>query len=204
MKIRIVLAASTLLFFFIACGPQTGKDAGGEATDTTALTEAQKAEYEAKGMEIAGAAFTALSTRLKKALDEGGVAEAVRYCNVVAMPLVDSLSQVHGADIRRTSRKARNPQDRPTDAEQAVLQLYHRQAEAGEPLKPLVRRTGAQQIAFYAPIKMQALCLNCHGAPGETMREEDYAVIKELYPEDEAIGYAEGDLRGMWSITFKQ
>ncbi|MFT5766074.1 MAG: hypothetical protein ACI8X3_003512, partial [Saprospiraceae bacterium] len=28
------------------------------------------------------------------------------------------------------------------------------------------------------------------------------AIIKQFYPEDEAIGYVVGDLRGIWSIEF--
>jgi len=46
------------------------------------------------------------------------------------------------------------------------------------------------------------LCEKCHGKIGSTLKEADYASIKSLYPEDMAIGYKTGDLRGMWSISF--
>ena len=38
-------------------------------------------------------------------------------------------------------------------------------------------------------------CLTCHGA---TVDESVAATIAELYPEDEAIGFAVGDLRGVF------
>lgn len=61
-----------------------------------------------------------------------------------------------------------------------------------------------QKIAFYAPIKVNAFCLQCHGELGQTLQEEDYAMIKERYPGDQALGYVNGDLRGMWSIQWTE
>ena len=48
---------------------------------------------------------------------------------------------------------------------------------------------------------MQPMCLNCHGekavlAPGV----QD--ALNKIYPDDKAVGYKEGDLRGAWHITF--
>lgn len=147
--------------------------------------------------------FNVLSGQLKSAMQEGGVPNAAQYCNTVAYPLVDSLSEVYSARIRRASDKVRNPKDKPTELEQEILDTYHAQMAEGTPPKPVVRQLASGEIAFYAPIRMQELCLKCHGKLGETLKEEDYAVIKELYPEDEAIGYEAGDLRGIWSITFE-
>lgn len=201
MKVKLLSSVFVLLLVLAACDNKgTGEKAAGE--EASALTEAEKEAYLQKGQEIAQATFAALSGRLKAAMQEGGVANAVEYCNVVAYPLVDSLSQVHNAEIRRTSFKVRNPADAPTGAERAVLQAYHDQAEAGEELKPVVKSLDGQGVAFYAPIKIQGLCLSCHGKVGETLQETDYALIKKLYPEDEAVGYELGDLRGMWSVRF--
>ena len=58
------------------------------------------------------------------------------------------------------------------------------------------------KLLFFSPITTQDLCLKCHGKLGETLAVADYAVIKDLYPADDAIGYASGELRGIWSIAF--
>jgi hypothetical protein len=43
------------------------------------------------------------------------------------------------------------------------------------------------------------MCLACHGdAPAEDVR----AVLMEYYPGDLATGFAEGDLRGLFSIDW--
>ena len=117
---------------------------------------------------------------------------------------MDSLSQAHNATIRRASLKVRNPKDKPTSAELAVLEEYHAHVKAGEPLLPMVKAIDGSRAAYYAPILIQEACLQCHGKLGETLKEEDYAVIEKLYPEDEAVGYQAGDLRGMWSVTFQR
>ncbi len=100
MKLNILLILFASLFIgILACENNT-------ATDKTSPEKDQEI-YISKGKAIAGATFSALSGKLKSAIEEGGVANAVQYCNIAAMPLVDSLSKVHKATIRRTSSKKR-------------------------------------------------------------------------------------------------
>lgn len=200
----ITLFAAFGSLYFFSCRNSGGSNEGSAGQAPPALSAEEREAYLGKGAEITGATFVALSGQLKSALQEEGVAGAVQYCNLVAYPLVDSLSRVHQADIRRTSLKVRNPEDEPTAAERAVLEEYHAKKATGEPLLPKVEATGASAVAFYAPILIQETCLKCHGKIGETLMEEDYAIIKKLYPEDEATGYQAGDLRGMWSVTFRR
>lgn len=189
-----------ILFAGFACESGPKEETAESAPEQ--LTEAERSEYLNKGRQIAQATFAELSGQLSQAMAEGGVPSALKYCNVVAYPLVDSLSMVHDAVIRRTSMKVRNPKDAPTEAEKVMLQTYHEQAAAAEELKPHVKQLKEGRIAFYAPIKIQPLCLNCHGKVGEDIKPEHYELVKQLYPEDEATGYELGELRGMWSITF--
>lgn len=197
-KLSTALVLFSLSIFLLGCGPGTST-----SDEPVALEEAARQAYLERGKAIAGATFTALSTKLQAALQEGGVANAIGYCQLNAFPLVDSLSEVHGAEIRRTSLKVRNPEDTPTAAERTVLETYAAQDAAGEQLAPMVQALENQQVAFFAPIRTNAFCLQCHGVPGETISPTDYELIKEYYPKDEAIGYQDGDLRGMWSIRFK-
>jgi hypothetical protein len=165
------------------------------------LSETEKDTYRNRGKEIAQSTFKVLSMNLSGAMQEGGVENAVQYCNLAAYPLVDSLSKVHQAEIRRTSLRVRNEKNQPTDAEKDVLNAYQEAFEKGEKLQPRVLRVG-EDIAFYAPIMIQPLCLKCHGEAGKDISEADLATIRQLYPNDRAIGFHEGDLRGMWSIRF--
>lgn len=174
------------------------------ASEEPGLTEEESQLYLEKGQQVAGATFMALSGQLQAALKEGGVPKAIEYCKLAALPLVDSLSELHQADIRRTSVKVRNPQDAPDELERKILDDYARKEAAGEDPVPVVKQIDPLTIAFYAPIRLNEFCLQCHGKVGDTLTEENYEVIKERYPKDEAIGYAAGDLRGMWSIRFRK
>lgn len=206
MKIRsILLTLPILIFGLTACRQQTTDGSVAAERETVPpLSENEQTEFLEKGKTIAGATFTALSSRLQAAMQEGGVANAIGYCQLNAYPLVDSLSEVHGATIRRTTLKVRNPKDAPDELERSILEQYAAQDEAGEKLGPMVQAVAGQEVIFFAPIRTNAFCLQCHGTPGQTLQEEDLSLIREHYPEDQAIGYQDGDLRGMWSIRLKR
>lgn len=196
MKTGFILSVFTILFFLAACNNRkTPTEDKSVANDTT---------FVEKGLEIAGITQTTMSTQLKQAMEAGGVSNAVQYCNVAAYPIADSLSQIHNAVIRRVSDKPRNPANAMNEREQAVFNQFKAEWGSDQPLKPIVEQLANGEIAFYAPIALQTLCINCHGKLGETLKPENYAVIQQLYPDDQAIGYAEGDLRGMWSIVMKE
>lgn len=171
---------------------------------TTELDEQEKELYLDKGKQIAAATFAALSQLLQKAVKEGGIPNAIQYCNLAAYPITDSLSQVHQATIRRTSMKPRNSNNIPTKEEQVVLNEFTQKAAKGTPLSPIVKELDGQKIGFYAPITVNDFCLNCHGKVGQSITNENYQLIKKYYPNDKAIGYASGDLRGMWSIQLAE
>ena len=187
-----------MLVAFFGCQPQTSETSQSQASEA----EISQEEYMKMGKDIAAQTFSVLSGQLQAAMKEGGVAQAIKHCNLAAMPLVDSLSKVHQADIRRTSFKIRNSQNAPNNDEQVVLEAFTQSAAEGKDLVPLVKATQEGNMAFYAPIKVNDMCLKCHGVDGESLDSEGYALIRELYPEDEATGYQAGDLRGIWSITF--
>jgi hypothetical protein len=48
-------------------------------------------------------------------------------------------------------------------------------------------------------IVIAPMCLGCHGAPAE-MPENVKATLARLYPNDPALGYRAGELRGAVSI----
>lgn len=184
-----------VLFLLAQCGSE--KKPGG-------LSSSEESEFLEKGKTIAAATFTELSGKLTKAIEEKGISGAVEYCNLAAMPLVDSLSMVNNATIRRTSLRTRNPKNAANNWERGILADFETKMQNGEEPKPVVKLIDDQTIAFAAPIKMLPLCGKCHGNIGTDIAAGDYLTIKKLYPEDEAFGFAEGQLRGMWSITFKR
>ncbi len=160
-------------------------------------------KYRERGLEIVAMTQATMSTQLKKALEKGGVPNAIQYCNLAAYSITDSLSNIHRATIRRVTDKPRNPNSAMQAQEQEVFNQFQSKWDGKQPLAPIVKQLQNGEIAFFAPIGVQAFCTQCHGKLGETLSSENYAVIQNLYPADKAIGYTEGDLRGMWHISMQ-
>lgn len=154
------------------------------------------------GNSIALTTKNTLGKNLKEALSEGGVENAIGFCNLNAMPLVDSLSKQSDAKIRRVSLKARNALDIPNDLERKLLEAYEFQHKDSLPLQANVQALENDQYLFTKPIIVDnALCLSCHGTLDNGMLKSTDDFIKSKYPRDQATGYEIGDLRGMWSIV---
>lgn len=162
------------------------------------LTEKELGE---RGDLIAASTAQELSGNLMSKMKEGGIPLAVEYCNTAAIPMTDSLSKTFGAVIKRTSLKTRNPMNRPSDDEKALLEKFEMDHKNGEPLKIVVRVEG-DSARYYKPILIEKKCLMCHGNLNKELSRPADSIIKSLYPKDLATGYTDGDLRGMWSISF--
>jgi len=57
----------------------------------------------------------------------------------------------------------------------------------------------AGELGALLPIRLKGECQMCHG-PADSIDEEVLAAIGENYPEDQAVGFAEGDLRGWFWV----
>jgi hypothetical protein len=188
---EFVLILSSVLF--VSCNP---------TDDNSRFTGEDAQPYIEQGRAVTGASFQALSSNLKKAMMRGGVEEAASFCNIAAQPITDSLSTAHGVVIKRTSLKLRNPDNRPDNLEQTVLDMFTKIDGMGKLIEPKILLDGEGKVRYFAPIMVKSQCLQCHGVLGESLPEENYKFIQARYPADQATGYQENDLRGIWSITF--
>lgn len=147
--------------------------------------------------QIARATKGVLGSQLLAALAEGGPAHAVPFCNERAIPLTDSMSVALNARVRRVSDRPRNPENAATGSALAYLTAGHQRLAAGEPLEPALATANGQHTAFI-PITTNGMCLACHGTPDPATQ----ALLAEHYPDDQATGYAENQLRGAWIVEF--
>jgi len=171
----------------------------------TPFSDAEEKAALEQGATLADASFKALSYRLQQAMKEGGPAHAVDFCSLNALSIVDSLSNAHGAHIRRTSDRVRAPHDKPNAEEARIMQAMLAEWEAGgkEPNIPARAMEHGDSVAFYAPIFISSpACLKCHGDFDGSVDASALGMIEERYPDDRATGYELGDLRGMWSIRW--
>lgn len=162
------------------------------------LSMAKQEDLIVKGKEIASATFVALSSELQNAMSDGGVENAVKYCNLKAMPITDSLAIKYNVEIRRTSDKIRNLSNKASAQELKTIANYKKSLLEGKQLKHQVVSHN-DEYTFYAPILINDMCLKCHGNKSDI---SSYDVITNLYPNDLATGYKSGQVRGIWSINF--
>lgn len=141
-----------------------------------------------------------LRAELLGALESGGPAGAIGVCSVRAQQLAQELgaAATPPAELRRVSRRARNPLDAPDEWDLQALD-YFEGADRGSGHLPAdwvlrLERTGGLRYRYYTPIVTGAPCLSCHG---ETLSDTVRTVLATLYPQDTATGYCEGELRGL-------
>ena len=107
------------------------------------------------------------------------------------------------ADI--TSLKPRNPDNAPDAWETKVLQDFEQRKAAGEDPAKLeysekIVSNGKEELRYMKAIVIaaDAPCLTCHG---DKIDPAVGAKLKTLYPQDQATGYKQGDIRGAFTIT---
>lgn len=141
---------------------------------------------------------------LEGALKGGQPAAALRVCASVAQDIARRHEQ-QSWRVRRVSEKVRNPADTPDAKELAVLRAWQGEKKADR-LTPTTERQeivtegGRRYVHYMKPIFIAGpVCLQCHGAP-DKLAPGVADALKELYPNDQATGYAVGDLRGAVSV----
>jgi len=140
---------------------------------------------------------SALVAELQEQMGDEGAAAAIDFCATRALDLTAEVSRETGADIKRTSTRTRNPVNRPDSLERVALAYFQGHLDRGEPLPAdWVQPGPGDSVRYYRPLLVAEFCTVCHGAAGAL----DAGVVEALasrYPSDEAVGYAEGDFRGL-------
>jgi hypothetical protein len=144
----------------------------------------------------------ALRGELQTAMKSGGPMEAISVCSEKAPAIAEEQSARNDLRIGRTSLKVRNQGNRPDAWEKVVLEDFERRRGAGADPATLVRYevvdTGnRREFRFMKAIPTAKACLACHGS---TLAPEVAARLDTLYPEDQARGFAVGDLRGAFTV----
>ena len=168
-----------------ACGKGDSGTSEWTAVDPAAMTPLQKTQQE-KGVHAKDVLFSRLFQRLQAAFADGPGA-AIGACQVAAPEIAAAVADEQGLRIGRTSHKLRNPANVAPDWAAAFV------AERRETPVWLSHADG--RLAGLLPIPTKPLCVMCHGQ-ADVLAEPIRNALAERYPEDNATGFAAGDLRG--------
>ncbi|HYQ40263.1 MAG TPA: DUF3365 domain-containing protein [Pseudomonas sp.] len=134
---------------------------------------------------------------VKAAMQAGGPAKAVESCQLLAPQIAAQHSQAPWK-IGRTALKVRNPANAPDAWERTVLERFAARAAAGEPVAGLQHAEVVNgEFRLMKAIPTGEPCLACHG---QQIKPELAAVIDQRYPQDQARGFALGELRGAFTL----
>jgi len=156
------------------------------------LKEGQVAQFEAAD-GARKAMFSSLMARLVAAMQEGGAPVAIDVCKVAAPAIAAETGAANNLEIGRTSFRLRNPENTPP-----AWAAPYVAARRSEPV--ILHNTDNGSLAALFPIVLKAECVQCHGAQ-EDINPAVLAALKAAYPQDEATGFEEGELRGWFHVT---
>ena len=163
-------------------------------------------------MEAARAVATAVPPKLLQvltdAIAQSGAADAVTVCQDAAPKMAKAASEQSGWQIRRVSLRNRNPRAVPDAWERETLEEFDRRTAAGEAPASLEKTTvqivdGKGVQRYMRALPTQNMCLACHG-PAERLAPGVAERLKALYPDDRAVGYSPGQIRGAMTLKRPQ
>jgi hypothetical protein len=187
---------SVVVVLVLGCGPRREAVTARDGADSIEV-----ARVRAAAAALAGDLLAMLGRELAR----GGPAAAIAVCADSAQART-VLHQREGLSLRRVGTRVRNPLNAPDSIETAVLAAFEAALAAGRlPPDTVVLEAGpggASVLRYLRPIRVQEMCLPCHG-PTERLAPEVRGTLAARYPDDRATGYAVGDLRGAVSARLQ-
>lgn len=180
-----------------------------ERTGVTEPTAEEIQKIQPIGKQITQELLMSLKSELQTAIAEGGFEKAIAVCNLKAMPLTKIVQESGSKNIRikRTTNLFRNPLNAPDRFEKKALAHFEGLIAQNNPIPESyiqkVTSGDSTYFYFYKPLKIETMCLGCHGKP-ENIEQGILSQILKLYPADKATGYAEGDFRGLVSVRIPE
>ena len=142
-----------------------------------------------------------LKNRLQESLKDGNIVAAIKICSSEAQDLT-MLNNSENISIKRISLKYRNPVNKPTKKEELILKSFEEKLQSGTRFNDLVFKQTItnykeKKFTYIKAIPVKEVCLNCHG---NNISDKVLRQIKINYPNDKAIGFNLGDIRGAFSV----
>lgn len=195
--LALVTSAAYLSTAFLAVGcqpkepgPSVGPQANRPAPVTIVAGAEPSEQQRADLLAAKDALFQRLSGKLMAAMAEGP-AQAIGVCQKEAPELALAVQEELGVQIGRVGVRLRNPNNTGPDWAAPLI--------AARTETPVFVNLSNGHAAALLPIKLQSQCLMCHG-PKEQIAPVIQSQLTKLYPNDEATGFQEGELRGWFWV----
>jgi hypothetical protein len=187
-KIKVsVLMALGLIFF--SCNTKSKE----EKTAATVNMKETLQKYAVETKEVLG-------KNLMNAINKQGTEKAIEFCSTRAIVITDSMGTAFNATLKRVSDKPRNPLNLANEDETAFINELKEKISKGEKLSPKFTESNGITVGYF-PIETNTMCLQCHGSKDLDIKPNILKKIVQLYPKDQATGYNENEIRGIFVVT---
>ncbi len=143
-----------------------------------------------------------LGAKLKGAMSTDGPIAAVSVCKEAAPAIAKDLSAKNNAQVTRVGTRVRNPKmGVPNAWQKTALADFEQRIANGEKPAELEHWSvaegadGKRELRYAKAIAVQPLCVTCHGGKDDIPAPLAEKIRLE-YPDDQAVGYSVGKLRG--------
>ena len=157
--------------------------------------------------DIASSMLKVLGQTLQAAMANGGPENAIGVCKTQAPEIAQNLSTKHQLQVARVGPRARNAvMGQPNEWQALALKQFEARLASGDKPHDIeyvqLTKSGAYdlELRYAKPIVMQAMCTACHGST-EQITPSVKAKLEQMYPNDKAVDYKPGDLRGAVVVT---
>lgn len=181
MNFFLCLLSICAVLFFAGCAKETPLDE--DAWRLRAAESLKPFKQELKSTLTAGL--------------ENGPEEAVSICVGVARQIAARHSSADVV-VGRTTDRLRNGMNAPRAWIKPLLQSYKLDPEKTE---ASVVRLPHGGVGVVEPIHLNAMCLMCHGSD---VAPSIAGTIRGNYPADAAMGYENGDFRGLFWVEYSE
>jgi len=191
----------TCLFLasLIITGCKSNKpETASQVAETTLPSAEEERLYTEAARNLAGQFGRELQNTLLNALRQSGPAYAVDVCQIRA-PEIAAAHTMTGWRVKRVSEKWRTITGRPDSSESAALARFADPATKENSFIGWSGPDSARVLHYYEKITVREVCLKCHGDL-QTVDLDLWKQVRIAYPWDKAVGYKEGDLRGMFVV----
>lgn len=184
------------MFIFIALGILIISCNKKPKEETTDISEEVKETLQKYALETKGV----LGKNLMNAINKQGTEKAIEFCSTKAIVLTDSMGTAFNANLKRVSDQPRNSLNMANENETAFINELKEKVSKGEKMSPKFTASDGK-ITGYFPIETNAMCLQCHGSKDLDIKPNVLKKIVQLYPKDQATGYKENQIRGIFVVT---
>lgn len=149
-----------------------------------------------RGDVVVSAMQAALLGELTKEMQRGGPEGAVKVCHLEATSIAQQVARKQGVAAGRTSHRLRNPTNAPKPWAAPIVASHAGKPAAG--VDGFVVDLG-ERVGLLRPIGFRAACAACHG-PRERLAPQVLKELQDRYPDDQAVGFREGEIRGWFWV----